>query len=173
MLKQPQLLTQLFKLCNHLGQLLLIVNQLILCHSTPSCFNLFIVSKPNKILLFDQVGITIGDHDLILLSYNIPIVHKPASKRTYINFKNFVAENLHADIDNLSWNNLYLLTDTEQQDKFFNSFVIELFEKHVLLQENNFLPKMPNCSKLIHLTLDRDMAHNIWRRSSYPTEWEY
>lgn len=141
-------------------------------HCTPSCLDLFMVNDPKKVLLFDQVGITISDHDLIVLSYNIPIVKTPELKRKYRNFKKIVAENLTFDLINLPWENLYLLTDSEQQVQLFNSFIVELFEKHVPLQEikNKTIP--PNCPELDRAIADKDMAHRMWRRSRDPTDWE-
>lgn len=140
----------------------------------PSCLDLIVINTPDKVKLYDQVGLPFSHHDLIFISYDIPVEKlKPEGEVIYRNYARIDNEKLLDDLPNYPWNTIFDLPNIDDQLELFENILNSLIEKHVPLTKiNHTKHKPPPLSDgLQHLMIDRDLAHRKWRRSGTNKDW--
>lgn len=138
----------------------------------PSCLDLFLVSNLNKVVKFNQLDIPLSDHDMIVLSYDLPFAKPPEEKTYSRNLKRINSADLLAECQSLEWDDIYWTADPEDQLKILNDLLLSLLEKFAPLREFKKSVGMRPSARLQMLTVDRDMAHKSWRRSMLRSDWD-
>lgn len=142
-------------------------------NARPSCIDLIITNNRGRIIMNDQVDIPgISHHDLLAMSYAVPIVEAPPAIKYFRDYKSIDIPQLTTSIVSLNWMDIYTYADPDEQLRIFNNLVLHLLDTHVpqKLLKTNVRPARNK--QLAHARLDRDLAHKKWRRSRLPADWE-
>lgn len=103
----------------------------------PSLLDVFLLADSFKVVSFNQINPpSITDHDFIFLSYGFSVNMQPYVKRfTYReDYANINFPYLFYDFEQLYWDDVYGMTSVDDQINYLNSFVFNLFNKHVPLK---------------------------------------
>lgn len=131
-----------------------------------SLLDQFFVSNLNSVLLYDQLSAPcFSKHDLIFLTYDFQI--EPNSQTyTYRDFNNINLGELEEQFNQISWNNIYLMTSSDEQSTFIEHNIATLYEQIVPIKTKFISPKnKPWFTPAIkHYIEERDMAYSRWKR---------
>lgn len=104
-------------------------------NSTPSCIDLFITNNPDRVIMNDQVEVPgISHHDLIVLTYGLPMVIPASTPQYFRDYKNVNERDLIMDLLTLPWDSIYDFSSPDDQIRIFNRLTLELLDKHIPLK---------------------------------------
>lgn len=82
-------------------------------HCIPSCLDLFVTNEVGKVKCFDQVGLHFTHHDLIFISYDIPLESSSTPPVSFRNYNRIQLDNLISDVAALPWHNILYMTEVD------------------------------------------------------------
>jgi hypothetical protein len=134
----------------------------------PSCIDLFVTNRPECVELFSQIdlpGIP-TTHDLIYGSYSLPNIPDPEElPKFFRDYKNIDMESLLNDVKNLDWSDLFAAHDINTKLRIFNSFILDLFDRHVRLKRFKPVNRVnPWFNTAIRRAMrEREICYAVWK----------
>jgi len=132
--------------------------------------DLFFVEDVRNVLLFDQLSVPVfSKHDLVFLKYNFQLTESE-NEKWYRDFKNIDLHLLNADLVNINWDQIFFMTNIDDQCCLIESNIRNLFNKHVPLKKR--LVKFcdtPWFNDDIKSEINkRNLAYRKWKRYRTP-----
>lgn len=100
----------------------------------PSLIDLCLVSRPEKVIFFNQLSHGLSKHDLIFGSYSCNKRTSDKRKRLVRNFLRIDMSDLGRDACSIGWNDVFNAIDVNGKIDVFNSKVISLLNAHAPLR---------------------------------------
>lgn len=145
------------------------VNSTIPTHFSPtssSLLDLFIVADKRSVLLYDQLSAScFSQHDLIFIKYDYKTPHIEKD-RSYHDFRQLDHDQLAIEFINIEWNAIYYMRSADEQLKFLNRNVQQLFTNVVPIRKL-LGGKRRHCwfnPTIEHLIAVRDTCHSRWKK---------
>lgn len=134
--------------------------------SSNSLIDLVFVNDLSKVLLYDQLSASVfSDHDLLFITYDL-CLKKESMSYTYRDFRNINYNLFNMQLENIDWNQIFIIDDVNAQLRFLQENVIQLMDICVPLQ-TKFLKanQQPWFTRSIKKLIDdRNAAHARWKR---------
>ena len=142
--------------------------------NSSTCIDYMASCFAEKVLGINQIGYpNFSKHDILFccLDYNVK-TSSPKAK-TYRNYNNFSIDDLTFHINQINWNDFFMLIDPNNILQFLDEKLSEIHDIIFPLKSHtNSKPICPWLNDYVKiLMIDRDMAYGLWRNSKNPTHF--
>lgn len=122
--------TLLNNLLNDLSLTQLINEPTRITENTATCIDLIIVNNSLPVHCSDTVECSLSDHWAVSCSIDQNLSTNSSFKRIIRDFSNFNSAEFNSDLEGLNWNRIYYLTDINDKVAYYNSCILNIFNKH-------------------------------------------
>lgn len=135
-------------------------------NSRPSLLDLFVLSDPNLLLLYDQISF-VSDHDLLFCTFNINLCRNNNTRLiTYRDYNSIDFPSLFSEVSDLTWNDCWYQPSVDGKLDVFLTTLRGVYDRHV--PERSFYVKNSSCpwytSAVKESIRNRNLCYNIWKK---------